>query len=88
MTPEERANIIVSETQLIDNTHQEAHQVKVELVTLITQAIREAIAEEREACARDAEAFALVHSLRGYQADEVAEAIARIIRARANTETA
>ena len=88
MTPEEIASNIISETQLIDNSWQEARQVKIELMAFITQALREAIAEERAACARDAEAFALVHSLRGYQADEVAEAIARIIRARANTETA
>lgn len=35
----ELARNIISETQLIDNTWQEAHKLKIELVELITQAL-------------------------------------------------
>lgn len=55
MTPEETASDILSGIQLIDNTYQEACQVKLELATLIAQALHKTMMEEREACARLAE---------------------------------
>ena len=55
---DEKASNIVSETQLIDNTRQEAHKVKSELVALIAAELRavaasaraEGAAAERERC--------------------------------------
>ena len=93
MTPEDRASNIVYETQLVDNTFQEAAQVEVELIALIAQAIREAVVEEREACAYIASSHAIPILAENITTSGVAREldmvvqIAAAIRARAKTET-
>jgi len=79
MTPEETANNIISETQLIDNTWQEAHRVKLELVVLIVQAIREAVAEAYETCAQIADG-AMFNDDSRHRRSRVAEEIRDAIR--------
>ena len=59
-----------------------------QVAPIVAEAIRAVVAQEREACARDAEAWVQIHALRGYQADEVADSIAAAIRARGKTERA
>ena len=92
LTSEETANNIVNETQLIDNSWREAHAVKLELVRLIAQALRAAVAEEREACAHIADEFdsgteadvgiGIIYNPR----DEMARHIAAAIRQRDEME--
>ena len=100
MTPEEIASNIISETQLIDNSWQEARQVKIELMAFITQALREAIAEERiecqrimcYGCRRNLEYVNGMHKIKDGLVPKNEEyrwtnCTALAIRARANTET-
>lgn len=80
MTPEERAAEISDLTEFADNARQGAR-----LNVLIAAAIREAVAEEREACARVAEDLSAADPTdsRYHGAREASERIAAAIRARA-----